>query len=127
MGDLNWEWFNVLTFGTIFGVDLGIKNLEEMKRRAALHCVQRAHVMPSIECVGLFVVVYPLTIVHALHLHIVDMDNVGPTFEKLSYKLLPVDDAIQVLREEKQDLEWRSSWQRGPSRTPLLRFRARGS
>lgn len=98
--DLNWEWFNVLTFGLISGLDCGIEKLEAMKA-AALLWASNMKDWPPVERLGLFLHVYAHCSVNSMHLHMVDMANLGPTYYKLEHKNLPIDDAIQVLREER--------------------------
>jgi len=97
--DLSWEWFNVLTFGTASGRGAALVRLEELKQ-AALKWVADTEGWPSQKDVGLFVVVYPLTMLPSFHLHIVNMKELGPSYTALKYKMLPIDDAIGVLREE---------------------------
>jgi tetratricopeptide (TPR) repeat protein len=100
--DLHWEWFNILTFGLVSGLDEAIKRLVEM-REAALHWVAASRQdegWPQADRIGLFVHVYGHASVNSFHLHIVDMDNVGPTFGKLECKNLPIDDAILALQQE---------------------------
>lgn len=99
--NLHWEWFNVLTFGLISGPEKGVEMLEGMKE-AALHWAKQMEDWPSESRIGLFLVVWPLTTVPHAHLHIVDLNRVGPSFERLSKKMLPIDQAIEVLRGEIQ-------------------------
>eukprot|EP00931_Biecheleriopsis_adriatica_P058245 TRINITY_DN3461_c0_g1_i5.p1 TRINITY_DN3461_c0_g1~~TRINITY_DN3461_c0_g1_i5.p1 ORF type:complete len:789 (-),score=128.53 TRINITY_DN3461_c0_g1_i5:181-2547(-) len=92
--DLQWENFNVLTLKK-----KDIKTLKEMKE-AAMCWVSGMRGWSSPEHTGLYFVTYPLTSVHALHLHIVDLKCVGPSFARLQRKMLPIDDAIQVLEAD---------------------------
>merc|ERR1719215_120453 len=50
--------------------------------------------------VGMFVHVFGHNSVNSLHIHILDLTCVGPTFHKYSYKNCPLDAIIKVLREE---------------------------
>jgi len=100
--DLRWEWFNALTFGLLSDLRLGIARLEELRRASLLYCKNSGDWPPE-ERIGLFVHVYAHCSVNSLHIHIVDLENLGPTFEKLAYKNLSLDDAIAVLWEELQD------------------------
>merc|ERR1711871_1205447 len=95
--DLHWEWFNVLTFGLVSCLENGVTKLEEMKA-AALLWANATEGWPASERIGLFLHVEAS--VKSAHLHILDMDNLGPTFDKLSYRNLPIDEAIHALREE---------------------------
>merc|ERR1711964_381550 len=103
--DLSWEGFNVLTFGVVSGIAEAIRRLEEM-REAALSWVAaspRDDGWPQAERVGLFLNVYTHSSVNSLHLHILDMDYLGPTLEKLSHKNLPIVDAIDVMKTELEE------------------------
>ena len=44
--------------------------------------------------------VYGHASVNALHLHLVDLNATGPTFEALRYKNLPLQAVLHVLRKE---------------------------
>merc|ERR1712014_168859 len=50
--------------------------------------------------VGLFFHVFGHNSVNSLHLHILDMNELGPTFWKYEYKNCPIDAILKVLREE---------------------------
>ena len=52
--------------------------------------------------------------VNATHLHIVDLDATGPSFDELAFKNLPLDDCLQVLSKELRELRMR--------RKPSARF-----
>jgi len=95
--DLSWEWFNILTFGVVSGLQRACALLESM-REAALHWARKTDLRP--ERMGLYFHVYPFSSVSSLHMHILDMDNLGPTYHKLQHKNLPVEVAIAVLKEE---------------------------
>lgn len=97
--DLHWEWFNVLTFGLVSGLERGVARLEEMKQ-AALHWISRADGWPAEDHVGLFLIVYSHTNCKFCQLHLVDLDHLGPTFYALEPRLLRLDDALSSLREE---------------------------
>jgi hypothetical protein len=103
MKDLHWEWFNALTFGMVTDLDAGITRLKDI-REAAYIWVRAQRDWPTIDHVGLFVQIYAHCSVNAFHLHIVDLDAIGPTFEKMMYKNLPLDMAISVLEAEAKEL-----------------------
>ena len=48
------------------------------------------------EGLGLYFHCYPSQSVNALHMHMVDIDNAGPTFKALAYKNLSATDALDV-------------------------------
>jgi len=98
--NLHWEWFNVLTFGFVSGLHEALRVLRDMKEAALLWV--RAQTDWS-EQVGLFLHVHSHSSVLSLHLHIVDMSCLGPTWDHLKYKNLSIDDAIAVLETEVQD------------------------
>ena len=58
------------------------------------------HAAPWIGQVGLFFHVYPHNSVQSFHLHIVDLDATGPTYEVMKYKNMPAEDVLAVLRAE---------------------------
>jgi len=93
----HWEWFNVLTFGLVTGVQEGLSMLRDMKEAALLWVRSQSDWS---ENVGLFLHVHAHCLVFSMHLHIVDMDCVGPTFKHLRHKNLSIDDAIAVLESE---------------------------
>ena len=97
--DLDWSWFNVLVFGMRDGAQLAeaVATLEAMREAALAYTRADGGWSAS---VGLYLHCYPLNSVQALHLHIVDLAAVGPTHEHLSHKNLPLDAALEVLREE---------------------------
>eukprot|EP00966_Prymnesium_polylepis_P267982 6190994-Prymnesium_polylepis.1 len=50
--------------------------------------------------IGVFFNCYPNASVNALHMHIVDLSEVGPTFEHLRWKNLPANDVLAGLRNQ---------------------------
>ena len=50
--------------------------------------------------IGLYFHCYPLCSVNSLHLHIVDLSEVGPTYEALSHKNLRMDMVLKALEDE---------------------------
>jgi len=97
--DLRWEFCNILAVGIDSGSAHGLAKLQDMKK-AAVHWVQHAPGWSPPEKTAFLLAVWPLTGVPCLHLHIVDLSCSGPSFERLSRKLLPLDDAIRVLEDE---------------------------
>lgn len=103
--DLAWHWFNVLSFGfaednfsasSLASASAAVEFIEAMKAVALAY----AAAMGWSSQVGLFFHVFGHNSVNSLHLHIVDLTEVGPGFEKLSYKNCPLDAVLEVLREE---------------------------
>lgn len=103
--DLDWQWFNVLTFG-VFGREEGLRQglrvLEEMREAALGYCRQTEGWSAN---VGLFFHVYAHSSVNSLHLHILDLDRLGPTYAKLDFKNLPLDCAVRTLQYELENFE----------------------
>jgi hypothetical protein len=102
--DLSWSLFNVLTFGMASDDDLraaellaAISMLQEMQT-AATEYVSNTDGWSN--NVGMYFHVYGHASVNALHLHLVDKNATGPTFDALSYKNLPLQAVLDVLREE---------------------------
>ena len=50
--------------------------------------------------IGLYFHCYPLCSVNSLHLHIVDLSEVGPTYEACRFKNLSMDMVLKALEEE---------------------------
>jgi len=100
--NLKWHWFNVLSFGlsTKDGGATAQEALEfvEAMKRAALTYVEHADGWSN--QVGLFFHVFGHNSVNSLHMHILDMAHLGPTFWKYEYKNCPIDAIVKVLNEE---------------------------
>jgi hypothetical protein len=101
--DLHWQWFNALTFG-LLPTDMGgvsyddaIDKIEEMKAAAKTYV---ANIGGWSDNVGLFFHVFGHNSVNSLHLHILDLNDVGPTFHKYEYKNCPLEVVLKVLAEE---------------------------
>mmetsp|Transcript_22298 Transcript_22298/g.45558 ORF Transcript_22298/g.45558 Transcript_22298/m.45558 type:complete len:126 (-) Transcript_22298:25-402(-) len=96
--DLDWHWFNVLSIGINGGEELhcAIARLEDLL--ATARAFAKADGWSS--NVGLFFHIFPHNSVQSLHLHIVDLDATGPTYEALTYKNMPAEDVLAVLRAE---------------------------
>ena len=109
MKDRHWQWFNVLTAGLVKGgatLEEAFATISRMKD-AAMHYT-RASAAASLlgggmawsENIRLYFHCYPHVGLKSLHLHIVDLDKVGPAFEALKSKRLSVDDVLSALRAE---------------------------
>ena len=59
--------------------------------------------------IGLFFHCYPHCSVNSLHLNIVDLSEVGPTYAACSHKNLPMDMVLTALGEEIEELEKRAN------------------
>lgn len=100
---LHWQWFNPLVFGLVPASEEGVslqealKEVEDMKA-AALHYAK--NIGGWSDQVGLFVNVFGHNSVNSLFVHILDMSELGPGFAFQSFKNLPFDCIIKVLREE---------------------------
>jgi hypothetical protein len=95
--DLDWEWFNVLTFGLVSGPQKALRILNDMKAAAELWLKSQTDWS---DWVGLFLHVHAHSSVHSFHLHIVDMNHLGPTWDHLCHKNLKIDDAIAAIQLE---------------------------
>lgn len=106
--------FNVLTFGMDYNstidntnADLLKEDIELLKQMkdAALLYVDKARENKewsegTDKDVGLFFHCFPFNSIQSLHLHIVDLNNTGDSFDFQKHKNLPIDDVIQVLEKE---------------------------
>eukprot|EP00435_Cladocopium_sp_Y103_P060192 s481_g22.t1 len=105
--DLRWSFFNALTLGmTEEESDLrstalseAIQLLEDLRSAAVTYVCGRRQQGWS-EQLGLYFHVFGHNSVNSLHLHMVDMKAVGPTFRKLEYKNCPLNAILKVLQEE---------------------------
>mmetsp|Transcript_38283 Transcript_38283/g.88482 ORF Transcript_38283/g.88482 Transcript_38283/m.88482 type:complete len:635 (+) Transcript_38283:116-2020(+) len=100
---LRWDFCNVIAMGMDSTSADGLAALKELKD-AAVHWVKNAPGWSSPDKTAFLLAVWPVTSVPCLHLHVVDVSCAGPSFERLSSKLLPLDDAIRVLDEEARGL-----------------------
>lgn len=103
MKDLHWQWFNALVFGMVpanqggVGTRAALAVVELMKAAALTYTSNRGDWSSQ---VGLFFHIFGHNSVNALHLHIVDMSELGPSFWKLDKKNCPLDAVLTVLKEE---------------------------
>ena len=102
--DLRWTYFNALTLGMsddgesdVASLSEAIQLLEDLKSAAVAYVTNTQEWSDKI---GLFFHVFGHNSVNSLHLHVVDMNAVGPTFHKLNYKNCPISAVLKVLREE---------------------------
>jgi len=101
--DLHWQWFNAVTFGIVppemggVGSSEALDTVEEMKAAALTYC---ANVGGWSDNIGLFFHVFGHNSVNSLHLHILDLQETGPTFNLYAYKNMPLDVVLKVLKEE---------------------------
>ena len=92
-----WSTFNILSCGLDqFGLEECIKMLDEMEKIALEYTIQNNWS----NNIGLYFHCYPFNSVQSIHLHIVDCDTMGPSFEHNNYKNLSISDAKFVLMKE---------------------------
>ncbi len=122
VNDPDWHGFNVLTLGIAGGAQLeaAVEMLRDMRRLAG----QMAEAAGRTGPIGLYFHVYPYNSVQALHLHVVDLSRVGPTYGACECKNLPLDDVLSTLSDELE--EDRRATRRASSRKkPQKRRRSR--
>jgi len=101
--DLHWQWFNALVFGIVpshmggVSLDEAIAMVREMKAAALTYC---ANVGGWSDNIGLYFHVFGHNSVNSLHLHVLDLEETGPSFDKLMYKNIPLKVVLKVLNEE---------------------------
>ena len=97
---MDWHWFNVITLGMAGKEALAdaVAGLEAMIDCATAFAKRD----PEWGNLGLFFHVYPHSSVHALVMHMIDLDATGPTWEAVRFKCIPADDVLLVLRTELQ-------------------------
>jgi len=105
---LSWDTFNCATLGLdatrggrVAALKEALQLLDDLESTAR----EYARLSGWSANLGLFFHSFPLNSVHALHLHMLDMDTTGPTFQHLNHKNLPLDAVRQVLRQELTDAE----------------------
>lgn len=94
--DLTWNNFNVLVFGFQGLVEYHTSLLEKMKECAQTYANHRQW-----NNVGLYFHAFPHNSVHSLHLHVVNLDNVGIHFENQKFKNLELDVVLDVLKNKR--------------------------
>ena len=92
--DLAWKKFNVIS------MDTGdIDFLKEMRKVGKHYARNRGWEDTK---VGMYFHCFPYNTVQSLHLHVVNLANVGHAFEYQAHKNLPIDSVIAVLESEKK-------------------------
>lgn len=98
---LDIKYFNALFFG--FDLGRNIRTLESI-RNAINELIDMIDIATkyanyhSITNVGLFFHCYPFNSVHLLHMHILDMDHLGPTYHKLLYNNMSAYSILESLQ-----------------------------
>ncbi|CAJ1455591.1 unnamed protein product [Effrenium voratum] len=102
--DLRWTFFNALTLGMteeegeeVPSLAEAIQLLEDLKAAALTYVANVRGWSPKL---GLYFHVFGHNSVNSLHLHVVDMAQCGPTFQKLKYKNCSLNAVLKVLQEE---------------------------
>lgn len=103
--DDNWSTFNVLTFVCDNNVDhKDYDNIIFLLNQMEYIAIDYTKKHNWSENIGLYFHCLPFNSIYTLHLHIVDLDKVGPTFNHLNYKNLSLNDVREVLCEEATNL-----------------------
>lgn len=100
--DLHWQWFNPLVFGLVPQEEGGLRPVEVIEQVQMMKCAALEYASNAgwSSKVGLFFHVFGHCSVNSLHLHILDMEHLGPTFWSLEHKNCPLDAILKVLEEE---------------------------
>ena len=85
----DWTFMNGLTLG-MNDPHTALKMLRDMEKYGATKVVTP----------GFFLHICPFNSIQLLHLHVLDMDALGPGFFELSFKNLPLEAMIEVLDQE---------------------------
>jgi hypothetical protein len=92
--NLNWKYFNISTFeANEFNLNL----LIELKKQSIEYTKRNEGWSDNI---GLYFHPFGFNSVNSLHLHMIDLDHVGPAFEYNNYKNVSLDVAIFVMELE---------------------------
>jgi hypothetical protein len=94
--DPKWTLFNVL----VLGIQSKTECKEALELIEKMEKIAKQYAQDKCFSPGLYFHCYPFNSVQTLHLHILDMDNLGPSFKALNYKNLSLDDVREVLQEE---------------------------
>jgi len=108
--NLHWRWFNALVFGMLDENDMvyphgqccreAVAELNMMKDAALAWVAGVRSEEGWSENVGLFFHCYGHNSVNSLHLHVIDMDYIGPSFHSQEFKNLPLEEVLKVLQED---------------------------
>jgi hypothetical protein len=93
-----WNLFNVATLGMGTGGvcrEECVKMLQRMRDAGLAYAEKKGwtDVFLGFHC-------FPFCTVNTLHMHVVDLSNVGPTYRYLNYKNLSISDVLDVLTQE---------------------------
>jgi len=96
--DLSWWWFNAL----VFGLDSPEQLVEAVRVVEAMVEAGRHYTRSQgwSSNVGFYFHLYGKSSVNSLHMHMVDLNCTGPSYDYQRHKNLPVDDVLLVLHEE---------------------------
>merc|ERR1719387_2458773 len=78
--DLFWGWFNVLVFGLQGNLREAVEFVEGAEKAARLYVQKKEGWSQNVD---FYFHVYAHSSVNSLHLHILDLDHLGPTYQKL--------------------------------------------
>lgn len=84
----DWRLFNAVTLPSS-----AVPMLKRARGRAHEYAAKHGVTNP-----GLYLHCYPHNSINMLHIHIVDLDRIGPTFDALAYKNLSLDECIKYLQ-----------------------------
>ncbi|CAK9018393.1 unnamed protein product [Durusdinium trenchii] len=103
--NLHWRWFNALVFGMLDENDMvyphgqccreAVAELNMMKDAALAWVAGVRSEEGWSENVGLFFHCYGHNSVNSLHLHVIDMDYIGPSFHSQEFKNLPLEEVLK--------------------------------
>lgn len=94
---LEWYNFNVLTLGIVTGTEIeALELLNHMEIQSLKYAYEVGGLQPYE--VGLYFHCYPNNSIQMLHLHILDITALGPTWEALNYKNLSLNDVRNVIK-----------------------------
>ena len=106
--DLSWQYFNVLSFGLagdVSSLKAAIEVLEAMQAAASAFASATTGWSAEPNRLGLYFHCFPHNSVNSLHLHMVDLAAVGPSFKYHSHKNLPLSAVLAVLKTERLHAE----------------------
>ena len=97
--NISWQRFNVLVYGMFGDREDSLKMLHGMKRCAEAFVKTRDDWS---ENVGMFLHVYGACSVNSMHLHVIDLDYTGPSYEAIHHRNLSIDDVITAIEKEEE-------------------------